>query len=101
MTYDYHGSWESRTGHVAPLYGRPDDTHPQYNTNYTIEYLTQRGAAREKLLLGVPFYGQSFTLARDSGKSTKQSLTKLNNSHLSYFKFRKNILKSSKLGKLD
>lgn len=25
MCYDYHGGWESRTGHNAPLYARPNE----------------------------------------------------------------------------
>nr|XP_022917656.1 probable chitinase 10 isoform X3 [Onthophagus taurus] len=64
MTYDYHGSWEKETGHVSPLYEVSGDRYPQYNTNYTINYLVQLGAPREKLLLGIPFYGQSFTLSQ-------------------------------------
>lgn len=31
MTYDYHGAWESRTGHLAPLHAAPDDNNPHYN----------------------------------------------------------------------
>nr|WNT43924.1 chitinase 2 [Monochamus alternatus] len=66
MTYDYHGAWEHQTGHVSPLYQRPSDKYPQYNSNFTMEYLVSRGAPREKLLMGVPFYGQSFTLTKDT-----------------------------------
>lgn len=34
MTYDYHGSWESRTGHLSPLYEGPpsEDLKPTYNS---------------------------------------------------------------------
>ncbi|KAB0794995.1 hypothetical protein PPYR_11834 [Photinus pyralis] len=68
MTYDYHGSWEKRTGHVSPLYHRSGDLYPQYNTNFTMEFLVANGAPREKLLVGVPFYGQTFTLAATDRK---------------------------------
>ncbi|CAH0555523.1 unnamed protein product [Brassicogethes aeneus] len=64
MTYDYHGAWERQTGHVSPLYGQPGDKYPQYNTNYTMQYLLAKGAPREKLIMGVPFYGQTFTLSK-------------------------------------
>lgn len=31
MSYDYHGAWESRAGHIAPLFGAPGDSNPNYN----------------------------------------------------------------------
>ncbi|CAG9760168.1 unnamed protein product [Ceutorhynchus assimilis] len=64
MTHDYHGAWEGKTGHVSPLYRHPSDQYPQYNTNFTMEYLVSKGAPREKLLVGIPFYGQSFSLIK-------------------------------------
>lgn len=54
MTFDYHGAWEPETGHVSPLYGSNSDKYPQYNTNYTIQLLLKLGAAREKIIMGVP-----------------------------------------------
>ena len=32
MTYDYHGHWDKRTGHVAPFYSHPDDEFFYFNT---------------------------------------------------------------------
>ena len=32
MTYDYHGHWDKRTGHVAPFYEHPDDEFFYFNT---------------------------------------------------------------------
>lgn len=64
MTYDYHGSWESVTGHVSPLYGDSKDKYPQYNVDFAMQALVKNGAKKEKLIVGVPFYGQTFTLAQ-------------------------------------
>ena len=32
MTYDYHGHWDKKTGHVAPFYGHPEDDFYYFNT---------------------------------------------------------------------
>ncbi|XP_055903295.1 probable chitinase 10 [Eupeodes corollae] len=68
MSYDYHGAWEQQTGHVSPLYGRKGDKYPQYNTDYAMQLLVRNGAAPEKLIMGIPFYGQTFTLEESSNR---------------------------------
>lgn len=62
MTYDYHGHWDKATGHVSPMYGHPEDKDATFNTNYTIHHWLKNGADRKKLVLGMPLYGQAFTL---------------------------------------
>lgn len=62
MSYDYHGAWEPETGHIAPLYARSSDKYPQYNIDYTLNMLINGGVDKSKLIMGVPFYGQTFTL---------------------------------------
>ena len=32
MCYDYHGQWDKKTGHVAPLYYHPQDDVDFFNT---------------------------------------------------------------------
>ena len=32
MTYDYHGHWDKKTGHVAPMYHHPDYEFDYFNT---------------------------------------------------------------------
>ncbi|XP_042319704.1 chitotriosidase-1-like [Sceloporus undulatus] len=54
MTYDFHGSWERFTGHVSPLYPDTDDA---------VKYWKSKGAPAEKIILGIPLYGRSFTLS--------------------------------------
>lgn len=31
MAYDYHGQWDKKTGHVAPMYSHPNDFDKTYN----------------------------------------------------------------------
>ncbi len=31
MTYDFHGQWDKKTGHVAPLYYHPEDEFDYFN----------------------------------------------------------------------
>lgn len=70
MAYDYHGGWESQTGHNAPLFHSPkhDKTNElaTLNVNWSVNYWLQNGAPREKIMLGVGSYGRSFTLDRQS-----------------------------------
>lgn len=62
MTYDFHGHWDKATGHVAPLNYYPGDTYDYFNANFSINYWIEKGADRRKIIMGMPFYGQSFQL---------------------------------------
>lgn len=66
MTYDYHGQWDKKTGHVAPMYEHPDDFDKTFNANFTLNYWIEQGADPRKLVMGMPMYGQSFSLADNS-----------------------------------
>ena len=57
--YDFHGSWERVTGHTAPLQGGGDADSVEASMNYWI----RQGIPAAKLIVGIPYYGQSFTLA--------------------------------------
>lgn len=69
MTYDFHGHWDKQTGHVAPLYYVEGDTNPYFNGNYSIHYWLDQGTPPSKLIMGMPLYGQSFTLANQNARS--------------------------------
>jgi chitinase len=38
MTYDYHGQWDKKTGHVAPMYFHPEDDFYFFNAVSTYSY---------------------------------------------------------------
>jgi len=69
MTYDYFGNWDKETGHLAPLYPHSQIEKAFFNTNFTLNYWMQLGADRKKIIMGLPMYGQSFTLADPSNHS--------------------------------
>jgi len=56
MNYDYSGPWKNETGFHAPLYSDHGG-----NADGTVREYEQAGVPEEKLLLGVPFYGYSWT----------------------------------------
>ncbi|KZC06560.1 putative chitinase 3, partial [Dufourea novaeangliae] len=58
MAYDMNGSWNSFTGENAPLYSNDPN-----NVNAAVRYWLSQGASPNKLILGIPSYGRSFTLA--------------------------------------
>ncbi|XP_060629025.2 acidic mammalian chitinase-like [Anolis sagrei] len=65
MTYDFHGSWASTTGHNSPLHKglQSYDPVPFYNCEYAMKYWKDNGAPPEKLLMGFATYGRSFRLS--------------------------------------
>ncbi|XP_040851852.1 chitotriosidase-1-like [Ochotona curzoniae] len=71
MAYDFHGSWEKVTGHNSPLYRRQGESGAAADNNVdaAVRQWLQKGAPASKLMLGMPTYGRSFTLAfsSDSG----------------------------------
>jgi len=64
MCYDYHGKWDKKTGHNAPLYPRATESTADQalNVEFTLKYLLEKGAVPEKTVLGVPLYGRAFSL---------------------------------------
>ncbi len=60
MGYDYHWSGSSNSGAVAPLTGGT------YNvTNTVLDYLSASNYHRDKLILGVPYYGYEWKTNSD------------------------------------
>ncbi|XP_031992439.1 chitotriosidase-1 isoform X2 [Hylobates moloch] len=68
MAYDFHGSWEKVTGHNSPLYKRQEDSGAaaSLNVDAAVQLWLQKGTPASKLILGMPTYGRSFTLASSS-----------------------------------
>ncbi|XP_055258643.1 chitinase-3-like protein 2 isoform X2 [Moschus berezovskii] len=67
LSFDFHGSWEKPlvTGHNSPLRkGQLDrGTSSYYNVEYAVGYWIHKGMPAEKVVMGIPTYGRSFTLA--------------------------------------
>jgi len=62
MSYDLHGAWDEVTGMNAPLYyqGYGDE---QFNIHTCVENYAALGVPRERINIGLPFYGRSFKFA--------------------------------------
>lgn len=62
MAYDLHGVWNQQTGQNAPLYP-PTNKPYDLNVDAVIKGWIQAGASPSKLILGLGFYGRTYTLA--------------------------------------
>lgn len=76
MAYDFHGGWTNHAGHNAPLYQAPGETDGSCNTALQYLHIT-RGIPKEKLLLGIPFYGKHFFASSLYGPATGGNTTYL------------------------
>uniref|UniRef100_A0A336MJW6 chitinase n=1 Tax=Culicoides sonorensis TaxID=179676 RepID=A0A336MJW6_CULSO len=67
LSYDFHASDEPQVNHHAPLYSLEEESEYNYDTelniDYSINYYLKAGADPDKIVLGIPTYGRSYTLA--------------------------------------
>jgi len=62
MTYDMTGGWNSVTGVHSALFAGPNDQSGA-NGDAAVNTILSRGATREKIIYGIPTYGNAFNLA--------------------------------------
>ena len=58
MTYDFHGPWSDHSGHNSPLYLCGGDTCGSLDDSF--RYALSRGIPKDKIIVGLAFYGRSF-----------------------------------------
>jgi chitinase len=84
MTFDFHGTWESTTNFLAPLYANATDPTPTYNVDYAVRAYLAAGVPAAKINLGVPFYGRGWTGVADVNNGLYQAGTAAPSSYSPY-----------------
>ncbi|MCZ7374969.1 glycoside hydrolase family 18 protein [Micromonospora sp. WMMC250] len=60
--YDFHGGWDAKSNQQSALRvptGAPDN--PDFSVEVAVDGWIARGAPRDKLVLGIPYYGRGWT----------------------------------------
>lgn len=71
MNYDYSGPWSQRTGLLAPL-RQPEGTNA-YSVQASLQAWMDAGVPRERLLMGLPFYGYGWKSVGREGNGLFQA----------------------------
>jgi chitinase len=61
MNYDYAGPWSPTTGFMAPLFAKPAGPSGPNSIERSLASYKAAGVPAKKLLMGLPFYGYSWT----------------------------------------
>jgi chitinase len=78
MTYDFHGGWETQTGHNAPMHpasGDPFANAATYNVHSAIQAYLDAGIPSNKVVMGLPFYGRGWQGVTTADDGRFQSAT--------------------------
>ncbi|XP_072419241.1 chitinase-3-like protein 1 [Chiloscyllium punctatum] len=64
VSYGFHGAWDRFTGHISPLYRGSADkgAYANSNVNYAAKYWIRNGLPANKMIIGFPTFGRTFTL---------------------------------------
>jgi chitinase len=65
MSYDLAGIWSKVTGFNAPLYSSGDASDEKENVDASVQAYLAAGVPKDKLVVGVPFYGKAWGGVKD------------------------------------
>lgn len=69
MTYDFHGPWDRYTGFNSPLY---NNTYSSDSINSSINNWINASFPKNKIVMGIPFYGYVYKNVTNSNKGLNQ-----------------------------
>lgn len=77
MTYDMAGPWSGVTGFNAPLYDSAENPPEGASADTALTDLIALGVPRDKLVMGVPFYGRGWANVPDHNNGLHQPFSGL------------------------